>query len=172
MRSVPDSNLLQKLGSGLSSLVSLPLGFFQSRPDVRTWGEADVVDPSIQPRTGHAASTSSLPNYPAGAFAYFSQTPREGKPTFVPLFVNLGVNTNKFFGPSLGVRNCNVQFPPLPPTTIGTPGYNFTDLATYQMMYLPYIVSLVKEVNGVSGFMCRASWRMHYLNCGYVHRMQ
>lgn len=170
--SVPDSSFPQKNGSGLSTLASLPHGFFQSRADIRTWGEAQVADPSIQPRKPHAPSTGSLPNYPPEAFTYFTHTTKQEKPSFVPLFVNLGINPNNALGPKLSVRNCNVQFPPTPPSSIGTPSYNFTDLGTYQMTFLPYIVSRAEITYSLHGFMCDASLRISPFCSGFVNRMR
>lgn len=133
--------------SKLSSAISLPLGFFQSRPDIRTWGEANLQDPSVQQRPEKAPTDygSGLPGYPRQSCAYLHGTSGHSKesPEFVSLFTLLDVHDDRLRGPRLtSFVKCNVSFPPLPADKLGSPSYDFRDLLGYRMDYHPYPVSI------------------------------
>ncbi|KAL8273866.1 hypothetical protein Esti_002189 [Eimeria stiedai] len=130
--------------SKLSSAVTLPLNFFQSRPEIRTWGEACKKDPSVQPRAEGAPKDygSGLPGYPKDSCLYFDRPLGRSKsaPEFVNLFTLLDVHDKRLPGPRLsGFPRCKVDFPALPTDKLGTPSYDYRDLLSYRMDYHPYI---------------------------------
>lgn len=126
--------------SMVSSTFGLPLGFFQSRPEIRTWGEAEVQDPSIQPSTDGAPKNygTGLPGYPKDTCAYLktARGPNKRSPEFVSLFSQLDVHDDKLIGPRLsGFRKCKVDYPRIPADKLGTPTYDYRDLLGHRMDY-------------------------------------
>lgn len=126
--------------SMVSSTFGLPLGFFQSRPEIRTWGEAEVQDPSIQPPTVGAPKNygTGLPGYPQGSCAYLdtARGPNKKSLEFVNLFSQLDVHDDKLIGPRLGgFRRCKVDYPRIPADKLGTPTYDYRDLLGHRMNY-------------------------------------
>lgn len=111
----------------------LPANFFQSRQDIRIWGEEDLTDPSIQPYDPHSPSLPrpfhvSLPGYPSRLCRYaIARTTKEER--------------DPFLGPEITI---------FPPTWIPkwTPdpnfkaqryGYNWEDSDAFRMDRLPYV---------------------------------
>ncbi|KAL8436200.1 hypothetical protein ACSSS7_001930 [Eimeria intestinalis] len=129
----------------LTSAVSSPFSFFQSRAEIRPRGEASKKDPSVQPRAEGAPKDygSGLPGYPKDSCLYFDRPLGRSKyaPEFVSLFTLLDVHDNRLPGPRLnGFPRCKVDYPALPTDKLGTPTYDYRDLLSYRMDYHPYVV--------------------------------
>ncbi|KAL8425708.1 hypothetical protein Efla_003086 [Eimeria flavescens] len=152
--------------SKFSSALGLPLSFFQSRPEIRTWGEEDIKDPSVQPRADTAPKDygSGLPGYPKSACAHLDRAVGRSRnaPEFVNLFTLLDVRDNKLPGPRLrGFPKCKLDFPPLPTDKLGTPTYDYRDLLGYRMDYHPY-VNATMTPQDPSRMYVHANWMVGY----------
>lgn len=155
-------SFMRKFSSG----IGLPLGFFQSRPEIRAWGETEVQDPSVQPRPKDAPKDygSSLPGYPKHSCAYFDKTfgRSTGTPEFVSLFSLLDVHDDKLTGPRLtGFPKCKVDYPPLPADKYGTPTYDYRDLLGYRMDYHPYVNAMMSPQDPARMYVY-ANWMVGY----------
>ncbi|KAL8455135.1 hypothetical protein Emag_000972 [Eimeria magna] len=142
------AGVLGGVTSKLSSAVSLPLNVFQSRPEIRTRGEASKKNLSVQPRAEGAPRDygSGLPGYPKDSCLYFDRPLGRSKyaPEFVSLFTLLDVHDGKLPGPRLnGFPRCKVDYPALPTDKLGTPTYDYRDLLSYRMDYHPYVVRIL-----------------------------
>lgn len=150
----------------VSSTIGLPIGFFQSRPEMRTWGESDMKDPSVQPRSESAPVDygTGLPGYSKQSCTYFDNKfgHAKGSPEFVNLFTNLGVRDDKFNYPKVNTfPKCQVKYPSLPTDKLGTPTYDYRDLLGYRMDYQPY-VNAVMTPQDPSRMYVSANWMVGY----------
>ena len=147
--------MFSRIFSKLSSAVGVPLGFFQSRPEIRTWGAQELQDPSVQPRPQGAPRDygTPLPGYPKPSCSYFTNTIGSSSspskkadirnpPQFVSLFNHLGIRDDALIGPRIttGPPMCNVEYPKIPADKLGEPTYDYRDLLGYRMDYHPYVV--------------------------------
>ncbi|CDJ42544.1 hypothetical protein, conserved [Eimeria tenella] len=161
-----EGSVLYNFFSKVSSAFGFPFGFFQSRPEIRTWGEEDLQDPSVQPRPADAPADygTSLPGYPKHTCAYFDSAfgRSKGSPEFVTLFNLLGVQDDKLVGPRLnGFPMCKLDYPSLPPDRLGTPSYDYRDLLGYRMDYHPYVNAAMSPEDPARMYVC-ANWMVGY----------
>lgn len=153
------------LGS-ISSMIGIPVGFFQSRGEIRTWGEETLTDPSVQPQSETAPSNlgTCLPGYPKSACAYFNPTFGSTRvaPEFVNLFTLLDVHDNKLWVPKLvPFPKCAVKYPTLPLGQFATPTYDYRDLLSYRMDYHPYVNAEMNSQDPAPMYVC-ANWMVGY----------
>lgn len=127
-------SLLRRL---TTDLFSVPFGFFQSRAEIRTWGEETLADPSVQPGGPSTAryGWGSLPNYTEKSVHFFKTKSGQEKPQFYSLAPRGG------YRPAPGVPV--LQFVPSPVeiphvAPMKPPAYNWNDLKEYRMDTVPY----------------------------------
>ncbi|KEP66457.1 UNVERIFIED_CONTAM: hypothetical protein HHA_258470 [Hammondia hammondi] len=137
---------LRKLSSYLQDI---PLGFFQSRAEVRTWGEEKLTDPSVQPYRQPRVITpfhQTLPGYGKEAVKPLEQELMGGYPgQFFTLAPKGGFVYNPHH-PNMDFARVEIEYP-TPSGAFKPPTYEWRSQPECKMMNLPYTNALMLPAN-------------------------
>lgn len=137
---IEDGGLLKTL---TSLWYGIPFGFFNSRADLRIWGEESPTDPSVQPTSGrpHAWNPfqATLPGYSSSAYFPLQQELQRRPVPYYSLAPKGGIVLQPS-KPNMDFPRVKIEEPAPPPLDVffQPPTYNWKTQPDYKMLNLPY----------------------------------